>query len=185
MEDITYADYTHVKKVYKNFEIKHLGENSDLCVQDDALLLAGGFENFQNIRFKIYEPDPGSFVTAPGLTWQAAFKRTKVKLDLLYDVDLLVIIEKGIRGGIWDGTHWYAKNNPKYAQNYDKNKESSYLMYWNMNNFYQLAISQNLLLAGFKWVGSTFQFNKGFTENYNDDSKEGYLLENHGQYLKK
>ena len=58
-------------------------------------------------------------------------------------------------------------------------------MYWNMNNFYQLAISQNLLLASFKWVGSTFQFNKGFTENYNDDSKEGYLLENHGQYLKK
>ena len=83
MEDITDTNYTHVKKVYKNFEIKNLGQNSDLCFQGDTLLLAGGFENFQNICLKIYEPDPASFVTAPGLIWQAAFKRTKVKLDLV------------------------------------------------------------------------------------------------------
>ena len=83
MEDITDTDYTHVKKVYKNFEIKNFGQNSDLRDQGDTLLLAGGFENFQNICFKIYEPDPASFVTSTGLTWQAAFKRTKVKLDLV------------------------------------------------------------------------------------------------------
>ena len=68
MEDITDTDYTHVKKVYKNFEIKNFGQNSDLCDQGDTLLLAGGFENFQNMCFKIYEPDPASFVTSPGLT---------------------------------------------------------------------------------------------------------------------
>ena len=67
MEDITDNDYTHVKKVYKNFEIKNFGQNSDLCDQGDTLLLAGGFENFQNICFKICEPDPVSFVTSPGL----------------------------------------------------------------------------------------------------------------------
>ena len=49
---------------------------------------------------KIYEIDPGHFLSAPGLEWQAALKMTKAKLDLLTDIDMLLMIEKGIRGGI-------------------------------------------------------------------------------------
>ena len=50
MEDITDADYAHTKRVCRDFEIKHLGENHDLYVQNDTLLLANVFENFRNIR---------------------------------------------------------------------------------------------------------------------------------------
>ena len=88
MEDITDADYVHPKRVCKDFEIKHLVEYHDLYVQSNTLLLADVFENFQNICIKIYDLDPVKCFSAPGLAWQAALKKTKVKLDLLTDIDM-------------------------------------------------------------------------------------------------
>ena len=68
MEDITDVDYAHTKRVYKDSEIKNLGEYYDLYVQSDTLLLANAFENFRNMYLKIYELDPAKFRLGPGLT---------------------------------------------------------------------------------------------------------------------
>ena len=76
---------------------------------------------------KIFQLDPAKFLSAPGLAWQAALKKTEVKLKLLTDIDMLLMIEKGIKGGICKAIHQYAKANNKYMKDYDKNKESSYL----------------------------------------------------------
>ena len=100
MEDITDADYVHAKKVCKGFEIKNLGEYHDLYIQSHALFLAGAFENFRNNCLKIFELDNAKFLSAPGLAWQTALKKTKVKLDLLTHIDILLMVEKGIRAGI-------------------------------------------------------------------------------------
>ena len=97
MEDITDADYAHAKRVCKNFEIKNWGEYHDLHVQSDTLFLADVFKNFRNICLEIYELDPAKFLPAPGLAWQPALKKDKVKLDLLTDIDILLMVEKGIR----------------------------------------------------------------------------------------
>ena len=97
MEDSTYADYAHAKRVCKDFEVKNLGEYHNLYVQSVTLLLANVFENLRNMCLEIYELDPAEFLSAPGLEWQAVFKKTKVKLDLLTDIDLLLMVEKGIR----------------------------------------------------------------------------------------
>ena len=80
--------------------MKKLGEYHDLHVQSNILLLADVFENFINMCTKIYKLDPAKFLSVPGLAWQAALKKTKVKLDLLTDIDMLLMVEKGIRGGI-------------------------------------------------------------------------------------
>ena len=85
------------KKVFEYLKIRNLGEYHDLYVQSDTLLLADVFENFQNICLQICGPDPARFLTEPGLAWQAVFKRTKVKLDLLTNIDMLLMVEKGIR----------------------------------------------------------------------------------------
>ena len=85
MEDLTDADYSHAKRLCKDFEIKNLGEYPDLYVQSDTLLLADVFENFQNICLEIYELDPANFLS------------DKVKLDLLTNIDMLLIVEKCIR----------------------------------------------------------------------------------------
>ena len=76
---------------------------------------------------EIQELHPAKFLSAPGLSWQGALKKTKVKLDLLTDIDMLLVDEKGIRGGICHLIYRYVKANDKYMKGYDKNKESSYL----------------------------------------------------------
>ena len=99
-------------------------------------MLADVFENFRNKCIEIYELDPAHFLSAPGLAWQACLKKTKVKLELLTDIDMLLMVEKGIRGGMCQAIHKYAKANNKYMKNYDKNIESSYLIYLHANNLY-------------------------------------------------
>ena len=129
MEDITDSNYANVRRVCKDFERKNLVEYCDLHVQRDTLLLPNVFENFWNIYLKIYELDPAKSFSAPGVAWQAALKKTKVKLDLLTDIDMLLIVEKGIRGGICHSIYRYEKANNKYMKDYDKNKGSSYLQH--------------------------------------------------------
>ena len=63
-------------------------------------MLGDLFENIRNMCLEIYELDPAKFLAALGLAWQAALKKTKVKLDLLTDIDLLLMTKKGITGGI-------------------------------------------------------------------------------------
>ena len=100
MEDTTDADYAHAKKVCKDFEINNLAEYHDLYVQSDTLLLVDVFETLRNMCLEIYELDLAKFLSAPGLAWQSALKKAKVKLDLLTDIDMLLMVEKGISGGI-------------------------------------------------------------------------------------
>ena len=93
---------------------KKLGEYHDLHVQSNALLLADPFENFHNMCLDICELDPACFLTAPGLEFQRSLKKSKVRLDLLTDFDLLLMVEKGIREGIYQVIHSYAKANKKH-----------------------------------------------------------------------
>ena len=136
MEDFTDVDYRHAKEIYKEFKINNLGYHHDLYVQSDTLLLADVFENFRNKCIEIYELDPAHFLSAPGLAWQACLKRTGIKLELLTDIDMLLMVEKGVRGGICHAIHRYAEANNKYMKNYNKNKDLSYLMYLDANNLY-------------------------------------------------
>ena len=94
-----------------------------MYVQSNTLLLTHVFGNFRNICLKMYELDPTRFLTALGLAWQAALKKTKVNLDLLTDLDMLLMIEKGIRGGICNSIYQYAKANNKDMKDYDQNKD--------------------------------------------------------------
>ena len=120
LEDITDEDYAHGQKVWEVFEIKNLGEYQDLYVQSDTLLLADAFENCRNKCIEIYELDPAHFLSPPGLVWQACLKKTEVELELLTDIDMLLMVEKGIRGGMCQAIHRYAKANNKYMNNYNK-----------------------------------------------------------------
>ena len=95
----------HAKRV----GIKNLRKYHDFYLQIDTLLLADVFENFRNMFIKIYELDPAKFLTTLGLGWQAPFKDTKVKIDLLTDTDWLLMLEKGITGGICYSIYQYAK----------------------------------------------------------------------------
>ena len=98
VEDITDVDYRHGKTVFEYLINKNLGDYHDLYVRSDTLLLADVFENFRNMCIKVYELDLAQFLSAPGLAWQACLKKREVKLEFLIAVDLLLMVEKGIRG---------------------------------------------------------------------------------------
>ena len=115
----------------------------------------------------------------------SVFKKTNVNLELLTDVDMLLMIEAGITGGMYQSVHRYAKANTKYMKNYDKSIESSYLMYLDANNLYEWAMSQKLPVNGFKWEDDLSRFNERFIKSYNENSNKGYFLEVDVEYPKK
>ena len=169
MEDINNADYVHTKRVFQDFEIKYFGEYHDLYIQSNALLLVDVFENFRNLHLEIYELGPAHFFS---------FKSNKEKLDLSPDVDILLMGEKGFRDRLCHAVNWYAEGNTKYVKNYDENKKSKYLKYWNINYLYEWTMPQKSPLGVFKWV-------ENFIKSYNQDSNARYFIEADVQYPEK
>ena len=100
--------------------------------------MADVFENFRNICCEHYNFNPAHYFTAPGLAWDAALKVTGVELELLSDMDMLLMVEKGIRGGVSMTSNRYGKSNNKYS------KPQKYITYLDANNLYGWAMSKPL-----------------------------------------
>ena len=97
--------------------------------------------------------DPARYLTAPGLAWNAALKVTEVELELLSDPDMLLMIEKGINGGVLTISNRYGKSNDRYmGERYDASKPTKYINYLDANNLYGWAMSKPLPTHGFKWM---------------------------------
>ena len=142
-----------------------------MYLKGDPLVFTDAFRNFTKICLNIYQLDPAKFMSAPRLAWQAALKKTEVKLELLTYINMSLMVEKGLTGGIYNTIHRYAKANNKYLKDYNKNKESPYLKYWDVKNLYGWAMLQNPVTK-FEWIEVTSQFSEDFRKNYNEESDE-------------
>ena len=154
-EGISEEEYEHAKTVWKEFEIGSMREYHDLYLLSDVLLLADVFENFRNVCLKNYKLDAAWYYTAPGLAWDAALKITGVELELLTDPDMLLMIEKGIRGGISMISQRHGKANNKYmGEEYDPSQPSKYnfITYLDANNLYGWAMIKSHPIGNFMWM---------------------------------
>ena len=143
--------YEHAQKVWSEFDCETMRDYHNLYLKSDVL--ADVFENFRDVCLTNYELDPAWYYTAPGLAWDAALKKTEVELELLSDPDMLLMVEKGIRGGVSSIMHRYAKANNKYmGEDYNPTEPSKYLQYLDANNLYGWAMSRPLPIKGFKWM---------------------------------
>ena len=153
MSGVSKEDHEHALRAWKEFGINNLGEYHDLYLKTDVILLANVFEAFRKVCLDNYGLDPAHFYMAPGLAWKACLKKTKIRLELLLDHDMLLMFERGIRGGITQSIHRWAKaNNPYMGSEYKPREPTGYLQYLDANNLYGWAMSQPLPIGGFKWV---------------------------------
>ncbi|XP_072394634.1 uncharacterized protein [Diabrotica undecimpunctata] len=165
--------YAHAKTVWDEFSIANLGQYSDLYLKTDILLLADVFENFRKKCIITYGLDPAWYYTMPGYSWDCMLKYVRCKLELLRDVDMIMFIEKAIRGGISVCSGRMSKANNKYMPKYDPAKPSKYLMYFDVNNLYGWAMGEPLPYEGFEWMDD-----KDFdVMSVADDSPVGYMLQ--------
>ncbi|XP_071576328.1 uncharacterized protein [Temnothorax nylanderi] len=173
-DTVSESDYAHAANVWQRFSVRTLGEYSDLYLKTDVLLLADVFENFRDSCIASYGLDPAYYYTLPGFTWDAMLKHTCINFELLTDIDMVLFIERGIRGGLSQCSNRYARANNKYMQYYDSSKPSSYLMYFDVNNLYGWAMCQPLPYADFQWVEDVSNFDFSAIAL---DSPTGYILE--------
>ncbi|GFV91503.1 uncharacterized protein TNCV_2384631 [Trichonephila clavipes] len=157
-EAISVEDYNHACKVFNEFHLNNLGEYCDLYVKTDVLLLTDLF-------------DPCWYFTTPALSWDAMLLHTKVAIELFTDYDMLLFIEKGVRGGISQCCNRYAITN-RYMSNFNPNDEIKYLMYLDANNLYGYAMSKYLPLKDFVWSDNNLT-----EQDILNLSDEGYILE--------
>lgn len=169
-------DYSHALAVWNAFHINTLGEYADLYLKIDVLLLSDVFEKFRNMCRGVYGLDPGHFYTSPSLSWEAMLKVTRVELDLLTDVDMLLFFERGVRGGFVSLVNRHAVANNEYIGVVDPEKPISHLMYFDVNNLYGYAMSQPLPYKNFTWLSEddirAFDVDKAAI-----DCHRGYVLE--------
>ena len=151
-EDITDDDYQHAINVWNTFKCKTIRDYHNLYLKSDVLLLSDLFENFRKTCLKNYNLDPAHYYTSPGLAWDACLKETGQELQLLHDYDMLMMFERGIRGGISHISKRYAEANNKHMKDYNPDEESTYIQYLDANNLYGWAMSQSLPTHGFKWM---------------------------------
>ncbi|EZA58861.1 hypothetical protein X777_01036 [Ooceraea biroi] len=173
-ETVSSDDYAHAITVWDRFSIETLGQYSDLYLKTDVLLLADVFENFRDTCIRSYGLDPVHYFTLPGYTWDAMLLHTGIEFELLTDVDMVLFVERGVRGELSQCSDRYARANNRYAPSYDRSEPSTYLMYFDVNNLYGWTMCQPLPSSGFRWVEdiSTLDVNA-----IPPDSPTGYILE--------
>ena len=199
MKGISDQDYEHAQQVWNRITPEHenitLGDCDDVYYATDVLLLADVFETFRSLCPEHYRLDPAHFYTAPGLTWQDLLKTApeycecekrhkdcdicpeEFRLELLTDIDMLLMFEKGIRGGITQAVKRCAKVNNKYMKDlYNPDEESIYLQYLDANNLYGWAMVQKLPTHGFLWKEAENFTPEKINELVQKDNSE-YLLE--------
>ena len=144
MSGVSDQDYEHTHRVLSEFGIKDLGEYHNLYLKTDVTLLTNIFEAFRQVCLDNNRLDPAHFYTAPGLVWKACLKKTKIRLELLLDPDMLLMFKRGIRGGITQSIHRWAKaNNPYMCSEYIPREPTRYLQYLDANNFYMVGQCPN------------------------------------------
>ena len=174
MSGVRDQDYEHTCKVWRDFGIRNLGEYHNLYLHTDVILLANVFKAFRKVCLDNYGLHPAHFYLEPGLAWKACLKKTKIRSELLLDPDMLLMFERGIRGGITQSIHRWAKaNNPYMGSEYNPHKPTRYLQYLDANNLYGWAMSQLLPTIGVCWV----DVKPNEISKLANHSEKGYLLE--------
>ena len=178
-ENISDEEYNFAQKIWSTFKCVKLKDYLQVYLLADLLILADVFENFRSNCYEHYELDPLHYYSNAHFTFDAFLRFSGVKLELLTDINMYCFINKGIRGGLsMVGKRLSHANNIHMAQKYDRTKPSKYIMYFDCNNLYGVAMREYLPHSSFKWL-KDINVNDMTQKMLNtpDNSDIGYILE--------
>ena len=171
--DVSEEDFQHANKVWNRFGCRNFGDYLMLYLKTDVIHLADVFEKCWRLFDQVYGLDPCHYYSAPNISWDAMLKTTKVKLDLLSDIEMLLFCERAIRGGLNGiGEKRYMKANNKYLHDFDEKKLSTYGLFLDVVNLYGGTMMKKLPIGGFEW--SNINLDKIMQTS--DESDVGYFV---------
>ena len=144
----------------------------DIYLKTDVFLLADVFEKFRQMSLESYGLEPSHYYSLPGLSWDAALKYSDVELELITDVNMYQMVERGLRGGIAMISHRYAKSNIPSQHDYNPQEALRSLIYLDANSLYPWAMCQPLPLDDFQFTEENID-----VRTVPDDAEFGYILE--------
>lgn len=177
-QHITDQEYAFARKVWKTFNCKTLKDYLEIYLLADVLLLADIFENFRTNCYESYELDPLHYYSNAHFTFDAFLRYSGTKLELFTDPNMYFFISKGIRGGLSmvGGSRISEANNKYMGKSYDPSKPSKYIMYFDCNNLYGIAMMEYLPHSNFEWIDPSCELLKEILDTASD-SDVGYVLE--------
>jgi len=159
------------------FNMDSLQDYHDLYLFCDTLLLSCVMETYRKVAFNHFRLDPVHYYTTPGLSWSAALLYTQQELELMTDLDMHLMWEAGIRGGVSSiNCRSATANNPYVPETYDEKQERRYIIYVDANNLYGLGLSRPLPVGGFRFLTGA-DIRKLDVTKINIDDEDGYLFE--------
>jgi hypothetical protein len=178
-------DYAEAQEMWSYFKCKTMRDYLNAYLSLDVYLLRDVFERFRTEAQADYKLDPAWYYSAPGLTWDAYFKMTKAKIDLIYDKDMIYFYSTNIRGGYSGVMKRYVKANNKYLPDYNPSKPSTYLVYVDANNLYGQALSQPLPYKHLTWCDQEeIDYLFKIIKDIPDDSMIGFTIKCDIEYPK-
>lgn len=181
MKTITEEEYEFAQKVWRTFGCRTMRDYHNLYVSCDTFILADVFENFRSMSERIYDLDPVNFSTAPGLSWMAALKHSKVELDILTDIEMALFIDRSLLGGYSAVVNPVGQANNEYLgpAHYNPDLPKKYILLLDCNNEYGYSMSGYLPYGNFRWIQPE-EFSI-FTERYfkfaSTTNKTSYFVE--------
>lgn len=175
-DELSEKDYDRANDIYNKTNCKSFRDYVKLYLKTDIYLLIDVFENFRNVCIKYYGLDPCHFYTSPSLSWSACLKLYEKPIEIFNNeqMDMLLTIEKGMRGGISTIIHRYANV---------KNGNGK-IMYFDANNLYGYAMSKKLPIGDYKWEDvENFNTNRKIL-NIDVDGERGYIFDVDIEYPK-
>lgn len=169
------SEYEYAKNVWKRFNCRSIKDYLILYLSTDVLLLADIFENYRKVMYKTFSLDPAHYLSTAHFSFNSMLKFTKVKLELIKDIDQYNFISKNIRGGISSINTRYAEANDPLLPNYNSNLPNSSIIMLDAVNLYGFSLKQALPIGGYKWVSDNI--NDFDVDSIPDYGKYGYIIE--------
>ena len=173
---ISDEEYDFAKDVWKEFGFKNLKEYTEFYCLLDTSLLADIFCKFRNTIHDTYKLDVCHYFSIPGLSWDAAMRSTKMRIELIQDPTIYQFLQLGIRGGVCGVNQRHAIANNINIDTFDSNKPNSFIINLDVNNLYGKCLNMYLPFKNFKFLNEDEYINIDW-EHIKTNSEKGYILE--------